>query len=186
MIRLHYVPMVWNYKTMQNPVSPLDPLLKEVNIAANNGLPFLAIAMTVSLPDVCASLLADDGRTNSKLYKQWCATNLSSEYFSFVTPDDLYSMRCGVLHNGRFGELTHSVARVIFVPPTPSGHTIVNCRANDAYIYSLVDFCKAFTDSVYRWFESNKENEVLKKNLPKLMQYRTGFSPYIAGITVLA
>lgn len=164
--------------------SPLYPLLNEINAAVTHGAPFLAIAMAVALPDICVSLISPDGRTNGERYKAWCAENLGKE-FSFLTGDDLWSMRCGVLHNGRFGDLKHNVARVIFALPGKA--TLVNCQLNDAYVYSAVDFCKNFTQAVYQWMEKNKENEMVKANTPRLMQYRPGgLSPYINGATVLA
>jgi hypothetical protein len=166
--------------------SPLYPLLNEINKAAATGMPFLAVAMTVALPDICVSLAAADGQTNGKKYKAWCNTNLPQDRLTFVTADDLYSMRCGVLHNGRFGDLKHNVARVIFALPN-SGATFVNCQMNDAYVYSVVDFCKLFTGAVYRWFEANKEDATITANILRLMQYREGgLAPYIVGPTVLA
>lgn len=149
-------------------------------------MPFLAITMTVALPDICVSLASQDGRTNGDAYKEWCEANLPKDKFSFVTPDDLWSMRCGVLHNGRFGDLKHNVGRVIFALPN-SGFTMVNCKANDAYIYSVVDFCLHFTEAVYHWFEANRGDETVQTDLPRLMQYRQGgLPPYISGPTVLA
>jgi hypothetical protein len=165
--------------------SPLYPLLNEINAAVTHGAPFLAIAMTVALPDICVSLKSPNGRTNGERYKAWCEENLSKEEFGFVTGDDLWSMRCGVLHNGRFGDLKHNVARVIFA--LPGKGSLVNCRFNDAYVYSAVDFCKNFTQAVYRWMEKNKEDETVKANIVRLMQYREGgLRPYIDGMTVLA
>jgi hypothetical protein len=165
--------------------SPLYPLLGEINRAADSGMPLLAVAMTVALPDICASLASENGRTNSDRYKAWCSENLS-DAFSFVTPDDLWSMRCGVLHNGRFGHLKHNVARVIFTMPGQPG-TFVNCQFNDTYVYSVVDFCRNFTKCVYEWFERNRTNPVVQANIPRLMQYRPGgLDPYIKGPTVLA
>ena len=90
--------------------SALCPLLDEIMKAANGGMPFIAIAMAVALRDICVSLASENGRTKRKDYKKWCADNLGNSVF--VTPDDLYSMRCGVLHNGRFGDLKHSVGRL--------------------------------------------------------------------------
>jgi hypothetical protein len=171
---------------------PLYPILNEVNAAAANGLPFLAIAMCLALPDICVSLASENGRTdgngkkNSENYKDWCSANLSGPEFGFVTPDDLWSMRCGVLHNGRFGDLKHNVARVIFSLPQSPGN-FVNCRINDAYVYSVVSFCKNFCDAVFHWCEANRDNENVKNNIPRLMQYRVGgLSPYIGGSTVIA
>jgi hypothetical protein len=165
-------------------ISPLYPLLNEINKAASNGLPFVAVAMTVALPDICASLASEDGRSDGIRYKKWCTENLCGK-FGYLTPDDLWSMRCGVFHNGRFGDMKHSVARVIFA--LPGGSTFVNCKADDAYIYSVVDFCRNFTDCVYKWFENNKANHIIAGNIPRLMQYRQGgLPPYLVGRTVLA
>lgn len=166
--------------------SPLYPLLNEVNAAAAGGAPFLAVTMTVTLPDICVSLQAADGRTSGKLYKTWCDENLPKERFSFVTPEDLYSMRCGVVHNGRFGGMKNNVGRIIFALPD-SGLTIINSVMNDAYVYSVVDFCKEFTHAVYRWYESNRNDDNVKKNIGNLMQYREGgMAPYILGSTIIA
>jgi hypothetical protein len=165
--------------------SPLHPLLNEINSAAANGLPFVAVAMTVAIPDICVSLSSEDGRTSPDKYKKWCRQNLSGGEFDFVTPDDLYSMRCGILHNGRYGDLKHNVGRIIFA--LPGRGTFVNCQMNDAYVYSVVDFCRNFTKAAYLWFEQNRENETVKSNLPRMMQYRAnGLPPYIVGMTVLA
>jgi hypothetical protein len=164
--------------------SPLYPLLNEINAAVAHGYPFLAIAMTVALPDICVSLISEDGRSTGERYKAWCAENLGDE-FSFLTGEDLWSIRCGVLHNGRFGDLKHDVARVIF--GLPGAHTFVNCKMNDAYFYSAVDFCLNFTKAVHGWMEKNKENETVKAHIPRLMQYRPGgLLPYVQGATVLA
>lgn len=164
--------------------SPLHPLLNEINKAAVGGFPFLAVVMTIALPDICVSLVSQDGRSNGERYKDWCKDNLGPG-FEFVTGDDLWSMRCGVLHNGWFGDLKHNVGRVIFA--LPGRNTLVDCQLGDAYFYSVVTFCANFTKAVADWFEKNKNDPNLQANLPRLMQWRpNGFPPYIAGAAVLA
>lgn len=163
---------------------PLYALLNEINAAAQGGAPFLAISMCVALPDICVSLTSADGRSNGERYKEWCANNLGDK-FSYVTPDDLWSMRCGVLHNGRFGDLKHNVARVIFT--LPDSNSRANFLLNDAYMYGVVEFCVNFTHAVFAWVEANKQDPNLQVNTPRLMQYRIGgVSPYVVGPTVLA
>ena len=148
-------------------------------------MPFLAVAMTVALPDICCSLSSPDGRTSAEAYKKWCVDNLPSAYFGFVTGADLYSMRCGVLHNGRFGDLKHNVERVIFM--LPGSGTFENCQFGEAYCYSVVGFCQHFADAVFHWMEGHKHDPVVEANIPRLMQYRQGgMAPYIVGTTVLA
>lgn len=169
---------------MRTSESHLYPLLNQVNEAAAGGLHLIAIATAVALPDICVSLISEDGRTDGRRYKQWCADNLGPT-FGYLTPDDLYSMRCGVLHNGRFGDMKHDVGRVIFAPPGQG--TFTDCVLNDAYFYGVVEFCRNMTDAVFRWYEANRENPVVIVNSDRLMRYRPqGFPPYVVGMPVIA
>lgn len=165
--------------------SPLYALLNEINEAAGGNTPLLAVAMTVALPDICVSLISEDGRSDGERYRAWCGDNLPRDKFSFVTPDDLYSMRCGVLHNGRFGDLKHNVSRVIFALPGTVG-SLANNKLNDMYFYGVVEFCRAFTEAVYTWSEANRDHPQMVANLPRLMQYREGIPPFWDNIRVLA
>lgn len=158
--------------------SPLFNILTQINAAAERGLDLLAISMTVALPDICSSLIAADGRSYGPSYRQWCAENLNTEYFSYVTPKDLYSIRCGVLHNGRFGDLGHTISRVVFVPN--GGSTMVNCKAGDAWLYSTAEFCLNVNRAVVAWYEANKDHPNVQANIGRLMQYRDG----IEGISM--
>lgn len=167
--------------------SPLYYLLNEINAAAKGGLPLLAVSMAVALPDICASLMSVDGRTNSRRYKEWCTNNLDWSKFSFVTPDDLYSMRCGVLHNGKISDLKNNISRIIFTLPNVNGGLISNNKLNDACIYDTVVFCQNFTQSVFNWFEAEGGNDTIQTNLTNMMQYReNGVDPYIVGLKVIA
>ena len=165
--------------------TPLCGFLHEINTAAKGNLFLLAVTMTVALPDICVSLESADGRTSAERYKKWCTDNLGEKFRGIVTADDLYSMRCGVLHNGRFGDLKHSVGRIIFA--LPGGPTFVNCRANDAYFYSAVEFCGYFTEDVHKWMEKHANDSIVQANMPRLVQYRQGgLAPYVSAQVVLA
>ena len=110
---------------------------------------------------------------------------MTGDAFRFVTPEDLYSIRCGVLHQGRFGDLQHHVARIVFTPP--GGPSFTNCQIDNAYIYGVVEFCRHMCDAVDAWYEANKEDAVIKANSKRMMQYYPeGLAPYIVGTTVIA
>jgi hypothetical protein len=165
--------------------SPIGELLNQINIAAECKLHLLAVSMAVALPDICVSLASPDGRSTGDKYKQWCSDNLKNGNFSFVTGDDLWSMRCGVLHNGRFGDLKHNVARVIFT--LPGGPSFTNCQVNDAYLYGAVEFCRNMCDAAYAWYEAHKSDQTVAANAGRLMQYYPrGMAPYIVGLPVIA
>ncbi|WP_370188744.1 hypothetical protein [Qipengyuania sp.] len=164
---------------------PFHQLLNQINGAATSGLHLVAIGMASALPDICASLASEDGRTNAKRYKAWCEANLSGSEFAFLTPEDMYSIRGGVLHQGRFGDLKHNVARVIFTLPGPMSFT--NCMMNDAYVYGVVEFCRNLSAAAEVWFEANRNDPIVEANLTRVMRYHPeGLSPYMAGVAVIA
>lgn len=163
--------------------SPLFDILTQINIAADNGLDLLALSLAVALPDICCSLISDNGRTDREKYKEWCKENLK-DGFHYVTPDDLYSMRCGVLHNGRFGDLKHRVSQVVFVPK--GGNTFTNCLMDDVYLYSVDTFCLNMNRAVVTWYAANKDNANVLKNISRLMQYRQNGAFGIQGLPVIA
>ena len=126
--------------------SPLYDLLNQIKQASDTKLYLLSLTAVVALPDICVSLESTEGRSNGVAYRAWCAANVGG-VFPFITPDDLYSMRCGVVHNGTLSGMKHDVKRVIFVPP--AGVSIVGNFAGDAYIYSAVEFCQTFCIAVH-------------------------------------
>jgi len=168
---------------MTQTVTPFDSLLTEIELAIDGKLYFLALSMVLVLPDFCASLAASDGRTSAKSYTEWCDKNLGKK-FNFVTGTDLYSMRCGVLHNGRFGDMKHNVARVLFT--LPGNVTFVNCKMNDAYVYSVVEFCREFMDAVRAWYAASSNDVNVVENLPRMMTLHPhGMPPYIKGYPLI-
>ena len=165
--------------------SPFFQLLNEINRAAENRLPLVALGMVVALPDICVSLISEDGRSDGARYKAWCADNLA-QVFAQLTPDDLYSMRCGVLHNGRVGDLKNGLTKAIFMLPW-NGNVFHDSRLGDAYFYNAVEFVRALTDAVHKWYQANRDDPTVRANTERLMQYRPdGFGRYVQGIAVIA
>jgi hypothetical protein len=63
-----------------------------------SGLYLALLHLLVALPDVCAALEDDHGRTSNDRYKAW------ARYFGTdprFTPEDRYALRCAVLHQGK-------------------------------------------------------------------------------------
>lgn len=164
--------------------SPLYPLLNQIMAAARGGLHLVALAMATALPDICAALASEDGRSNGPRYREWCDQNLQDGNFSFVTGEDLWSMRCGVLHQGRFGDLRHNVAKVIFT--LPGGVSLTNCQVNDAYLYGVVEFCQNLCAAAHRWHEAHRDDPNVQVNSRRMMRYYPeGLPPYIGGMPVI-
>lgn len=165
---------------------PLNAILNQINLAASTGLHLIAISMAVSVPAICASLSNDNGRSNGRDYKQWWEENLDFENdFSFIKPEDLYSLRCGLLHSGNSSNLPHGVDRVIFVPKGPM--QIKSCLAFGAYLYDVELFCKTLCTAAHLWLNRSMDDEYVKKNSESLITYHPeGMPPYVVGYPVIA
>ncbi|MFN0007018.1 MAG: hypothetical protein ACKVXR_03845 [Planctomycetota bacterium] len=54
--------------------------------------------VVLCLPDICAALESADGETKGKRYKAWCDKYVNEPW---LTGNELYQIRCRVLHQGR-------------------------------------------------------------------------------------
>ena len=55
--------------------------------------------LLVALPDVCATLEDDNGRTSNDRYRDWCARYFNADVK--FTAADRYALRCALLHQGK-------------------------------------------------------------------------------------
>ena len=157
----------------------MDALLTEIGRAIDAGLYYLALMLTLALPDICAALDSPDGETSGQQYRDWYNANLAARY-PLLTAMDCYKLRCGVLHQGRYGHPQMQYARVVFTLPDPRRIRSHNNIANDALNLDAFTFCKDMAQCVHAWFQANQNNASVKKNLPLLVQfYPNGFPPFV-------
>jgi hypothetical protein len=102
------------------PASPeLEAVLKEIENAISAKLYYLAIAVALSIPDICACLEFDPDQPvwqNRKTYAEWCDRNIGGR-LHYLSGNDLYNLRGGVLHKGHFGHQQSRFTRVFFLGP---------------------------------------------------------------------
>jgi hypothetical protein len=185
-------------------VEPLHPALQrfldEIKAALDAKLYYLAIATTLSVPDVCSCLECDPNAiwSTPEKYKGWFDANLAHR-FENLTSDDCYRLRCGVLHQGNFGHPKSRYDRVIFIAPNQSIR-----MANDALVtiapgVSFGDvsgkvlqidpawFCEQFIVGVRQWAANRINDPNVQTNLPNLVRLRPeGLPPYAVGLQVIA
>jgi hypothetical protein len=95
----------------------LRAILHEIEKALDAKLYYLAIAVALSIPDICACLEFDPEDpqwANRDTYASWCDANIRDQ-FKNLTGDDLYNLRGGVLHKGRFEHPQSRFNRVLFI-----------------------------------------------------------------------
>ena len=168
----------------QNP-HPMETILSEIERALDAGLYYLAIVLALTLPDICAALESNDGRTTSDKYKAWYDANLVDE-LGGLTAADCYSIRCGVVHQGRLGFPGKQFGRVIFSVPTSQGHIFHNNVINDALQFDAVLFTRTILNAVRGWVKRSAADPNVQANLPNLIQHRSqGLAPYIVGVPII-
>jgi len=71
---------------------------------------YAALYMSMTLPDICARLESEDGKTNGDKYIKWYDKYLADKYrhevgaerkiHVFLSGPDCYALRCALLHEG--------------------------------------------------------------------------------------
>jgi hypothetical protein len=165
----------------------MDTILQEISRAMQSKSYYMGLMLALAIPDICAALESEDGRSRREQYKDWFNRHLASKLR--LTDDDCYSLRCGLLHQGR-SELVKqgaSYARVIFQLPNPAMISVHNCVMNDALVFDAFQFCMEIAAAAQKWFQAAQHLPNVKKNYTNLLQYRpNGIAPYIVGLPVIA
>ncbi len=149
---------------------------------------YAAIMLSLGIPDVCAALESPDGQTKHEHYKSWFRLWFQPKYPD-LSEDDMYSLRCGVFHQGRLNDPRPGLQyeRIVFTLPAESGNTFVRCVLNNAYFTDAHRFCNDMIASAEDWYSAKNTDPNVEKNLLRLVQYRQwGLKPYIVGVPVVA
>jgi hypothetical protein len=165
----------------------MDAIFNDIESALKANVYYAAIALALSIPDVCASLQHPIGHvkgSNKSGYIKWFTANLSGAY-PLLTGNDIYSLRSGVVHNGRFG--AGNFARVLFTVPNSQGNVFHNNIINDALNLDAVQFCKNFVAAARSWLTHQKTDKNVERNLDRVVQFRpAGLAPYMVGMPLIA
>ncbi|GAB5447161.1 hypothetical protein [Gymnodinialimonas sp.] len=163
----------------------MDLILEDVERALDAKLFYVALSVALSLPGVCAALEQVDGSTSGqdkRLYMDWYDRYLAAGY-PYLTALDCYSLRCGVIHQGRFGHGKMQYARVVFT----IGDTLHKNILNDALNLDISLFCRDVVAAVRQWEIDKSLNLTVRRNLPLLVKYRPeGMAPYVKGAPVIS
>ncbi len=164
----------------------MDTLTDEVERALTAELYYLAVVFALTLPDICAALESADGETAGWKYQAWCDTWLIPSYPE-LNSRDLWSMRCGVVHQGRLGHPNLQYARILFTIPNRQQNVFHRNIANGALNLDVIIFCRDVSRAVEQWYIAKQSDLNVVANLPNLVQYRAqGLAPYMVGMPLIA
>lgn len=158
---------------------PLEIIILDIERALNANLYYAALAVTLSLPDICSvlELPPEQNWSTGSKYASWFDRNLP-KYLPKFTGSDCYKMRGGVLHNGRVRRDEKRWDHIAFTTPQSSMRLHLCSASNNggvsesALILDVEHFCRDVIDAVRSWFSVNLNNEIVKRNLPSLIALR--------------
>jgi hypothetical protein len=185
----------------------LAAILHEIDRALAAKLYYLAIAVALSVPDICACLECDPDKpiwATSDKYISWCERNLVGQ-FKNLDGTDLFRIRGGILHQGHFDHPKSKFDRVMFIgPESPiKSHDVITSVApgvkfggisveelrlvGDILMLDVLRFCRSIMDSACKWAIAKAADPFVKRNLPNLVRYRpNGLPPFSIGVPTIA
>lgn len=165
---------------------PLKVVQDEIAKSVEAGLYSLPIFMAAAIPDMCAALESEDGRTSSSKYRAWFDKWAFSR-MSLITAEDCYKLRCGLIHQGKLGGMTGGIKQIIFLLPSKMFARFANNRFNDTYAYSIDSFCDDMMASSNDWWREMANDTQVKENAKHVLKlHPDGWSGVVSGVPVLA
>lgn len=165
--------------------NPLRPIFAEIEAAIGHGLFWLALTSALTIPGICSALESERHWSGRDEYIDWYNRYLKQR-FSYLTPEDCYSLRCGVVHKGTSG--IHAPGkkykRVIFTLPV--GITIVEGLFDEVLQFDAVKFCRTIVIACEDWYSDHRDHDFVRRNSMDIFRYHPdGLAPYIKGLPII-
>lgn len=150
----------------------MEYLISDIEKALDNGLYFIALQSTLTLPDICASL---EDKTYSSLrerYETWFNTNVhTNEYIDGL---QAWNFRCKMSHQG-ISAYSNDVKnkRIVFAYPDDGNivsRTTMTCGDIEIIGIDLIQFCKDIILSVRQWQVQAKETQYYQEHYNELIK----------------
>ena len=144
---------------MSKPQNALDGYLKDMMSALKSGAPHSALALAVSIPDICGSIEYPDKNIGER-YVSWCDEWAAG--LLVMSSADCYALRCAYLHSGKDEFAGPSAkpanfARIEFTLGTVGGgyvstaDPITQDGPKGRVRTPLEDFCRALVSGAIAW-----------------------------------
>jgi hypothetical protein len=161
----------------------MEMLTREIMNCLLNKLWYAGLVLTLMLPDVCGALESKDGKASRERYKAWFDASVGGKSPpDTLNADEMYYLRCGVAHQGKFDHPAMEYERIFFT--LRPGGMFFHCNVfNNALNLDIAIFCKDVIDGAEAWFALKKTDENVQRNLANLVQFHpNGLSPYLPGV----
>ncbi|MES2434757.1 MAG: hypothetical protein V4586_13150 [Pseudomonadota bacterium] len=184
----------------------LNPLVDQIEDALGNGQYFLALFVSLSIPDIAAAISSENGEARGTKYISWYekwvrpkfALNLAADWIkaghspptNIENPFDgesCYYYRCGMLHQARSTHTKSHFSRVVFIEPNFTSHRVHYHREQGHLTIDLPWFCQEVIQGFRHWVETEHATVNYQRNIALTMQrYPTGFKGIIEGLPLIS
>lgn len=162
----------------------LENTFLEIEKAIEYGLYTLAFSTILAIPDICGALESGDGRANGNKYKKWYNTYVKN--VCRLNGEEVYYLRCSMLHQGRTSHIKSEYSRILFFPSSNGLVFHDNSSQNETEYVLTIDlkiFCEGVIAAGRKWLDLNKNNPIYLKNIEDSYRFHSnGLSPHFLGI----
>ena len=155
-------------------------LVEEVRAAAGANLHYLALFGALALADICGAATSDNGRSSGPKFKDWVSRHVPEQAGD---SDNLWGLRCSLLHQGRAHPDGGSYPIAFTMPGTGQLHKLSTVVGDDRVGWMSIEmFVAELTSGALRWLDDDGDTERVRRNLDKFARFRPeGLPPHIAG-----
>lgn len=166
----------------------MDEIIRQIRVAAQAGLYYLALFGSLSLPDICGALASPDGRATASKYKAWLREYVPEQAYD---ADLIYGLRCSLLHQGSAMPDRGSIPIAFVMPSAGQGALqrvpIEMASGESAMFYNIPDFVGEITHGAESWLRQFEKTNTVLRNLEKFARLRPeGLPPMVVGCPVVA
>ncbi|XHE14071.1 hypothetical protein PCC82_04800 [Agrobacterium deltaense] len=159
----------------------MDRFISAARAAVEDKNWYGALALSLTLPDICGRL-EDPRKSTKSRYVGWWEKYCQHEYTSYLGPnkekhvflsgDDAYALRCAYLHEGG-ADITEQKARKVlqdFILLEPIEGCSIHLNQINSVLQLQVDqFCSDICNGAQAWLQDHKDNPDVKERMTLLL-----------------
>ncbi len=150
----------------------MENYINSVRKAVGDNNLYVALFTVLSFPDICASIDAEDGKTNRIKYAEWYENHINEKYLEHISGVDCYVLRCAILHQG-IDDVSDNEKRDVLekISFRQSGSHLISIRDHNFngtiipnfILINVKEFIEDICKAVEKWKQNNINNEKINK-----------------------
>jgi len=177
----------------------MEEIFKQIKDAIACKLYYSALFMTVAIPDICSALQSENNKTTGRKYKNWFnkyIPKLSPNKYGAsgqLTADDLYLIRCSLLHQGQTSN-QNEYKRLLFIEPEAVAYKSLSSfhccivgsgSPEQSLLVDIVKLCDDIIKATETWLIDMQDNPYYKTNASRLIRrHPDGIAPILGAAII--